>query len=159
MAAALPRRGEIRIADGRVSVEGTEHAQLAEVRPLGAGRFAVELDGIAGRYAVAIAPDGTVWAGRDGHQLELRPATAQRAAGARPGGSLEAPMPGVVLQVRVADGEPVREGDVLLVLESMKMELAISAPRDGVVAGLTLKAGDRVERRQPLVSVVDGVPG
>jgi acetyl-CoA/propionyl-CoA carboxylase biotin carboxyl carrier protein len=63
-------------------------------------------------------------------------------------------MPGTVLLVHVADGDAVAAGDVLLVLESMKMELSITAPHDGVVAGLDLAPGDRVALRQPLVAVL-----
>jgi acetyl-CoA/propionyl-CoA carboxylase biotin carboxyl carrier protein len=68
-------------------------------------------------------------------------------------GSLEAPMPGTVLLVHVANGDAVAEGDVLLVLESMKMELAIAAPHAGTVDGLELAPGDRVALGQPLVAV------
>ena len=84
------------------------------------------------RAALRVAVDGdAVWVGRDGHPLEARPerAAPPRAAAGR--GRCEAPMPGTVLLVHVADGEPVAEGDVLLVLESMKMELAITAPARG----------------------------
>jgi biotin carboxyl carrier protein len=63
-------------------------------------------------------------------------------------------MPGTVLLVHVADGDAVAEGDVLLVLESMKMELSITAPTAGTVEGLALQPGDRVDRGQPLVAVV-----
>jgi biotin carboxyl carrier protein len=59
-----------------------------------------------------------------------------------------------VWAVHVGNGDRVAEGDVLLTLESMKMELSISAPYDGVVAGLELEAGDRVCLKQPLVAVV-----
>ena len=62
-------------------------------------------------------------------------------------------MPGTVLLVNVANGDPVQAGDVLLVLESMKMELEIAAPHDGTVDGLALEPGDRVALRQPLVAV------
>jgi acetyl-CoA/propionyl-CoA carboxylase biotin carboxyl carrier protein len=62
-------------------------------------------------------------------------------------------MPGTVLLVHVANGDEVAEGDVLLVLESMKMELAITAPAAGTVAGLEVRPGDRVAIRQPLVAV------
>jgi biotin carboxyl carrier protein len=55
--------------------------------------------------------------------------------------------------VNVADGDAVEEGQVLLVMESMKMELSITAPQAGTVAGLTLAPGDRVDRHQPLVAV------
>jgi 3-methylcrotonyl-CoA carboxylase alpha subunit len=62
-------------------------------------------------------------------------------------------MPGTVLIVRVADGDAVQKGDVLLVLESMKMELSITAPHAGTVDGLQLKPGDRVTRGQPVLAV------
>ena len=65
-------------------------------------------------------------------------------------------MPGTVLLINVAKGDTVAEGEVLLVLESMKMELSISAPIAGVVEGLDLKVGDRVALKQALVAVTAG---
>lgn len=148
---------EVRIQDGWVSVDGRRSP--AQVRALEDRRFAIELDGILRRYAVVRDADDALWVGRDGHQLEAVPRRPGAGADPASSGSLQAPMPGVVLQVRVADGQRVRAGDVLLVLESMKMELAITAPRDGVVCGLSLAVGDRVARRQPLLSVIaDGAP-
>jgi biotin carboxyl carrier protein len=58
-----------------------------------------------------------------------------------------------VLQVRTEAGARVDEGDVLLVLESMKMELAIASPFDGVVGDIAVRAGDRVARGQELAAV------
>jgi biotin carboxyl carrier protein len=94
-----------------------------------------------------------IFIARDGHHLELR--TERRAHGGEGGlvDGLEAPMPGTVLLVHVGDGDAVREGDVLVVLESMKMELSIAAPHDGVVDGLAVAPGDRVALRQPLLAV------
>jgi acetyl/propionyl-CoA carboxylase alpha subunit len=67
---------------------------------------------------------------------------------------LRAPMPGLVVAVPVAEGQRVDKGEVLVVLESMKMQNELKAPREGVVARLRVKAGDSVEQRQTLLSVI-----
>ncbi|ADB48670.1 acetyl/propionyl/methylcrotonyl-CoA carboxylase subunit alpha [Conexibacter woesei] len=114
----------------------------------------VELDGVARRYAIATGDgDGRLWIGRAGQQLELAPARAGGADLSAAGDSLAAPMPGTILLVHVSDGDAVREGDVLVVMESMKMELSVTAPHDGTVDGLTVKAGDRVALREVLLAV------
>jgi 3-methylcrotonyl-CoA carboxylase alpha subunit len=67
------------------------------------------------------------------------------AAGRRhPAGGLEAPMPGKVIAVKAAPGQAVRKGDELLVVEAMKMENAIRAPRDGTVRSVAARVGDMV---------------
>ncbi len=68
--------------------------------------------------------------------------------------SLRAPMPGLVVSVPVADGQVVKKGDVLLVLESMKMQNELKSPRAGSVARIKVAAGDRVEKKQILLSVI-----
>ncbi|WP_456696556.1 acetyl/propionyl/methylcrotonyl-CoA carboxylase subunit alpha [Aeromicrobium sp. P5_D10] len=60
-------------------------------------------------------------------------------------GSLLAPMPGSVISVAVTDGQQVGKGDVIVVLEAMKMQHTITAPTDGVVAQLSVTAGSQVE--------------
>src|SRR5215218_5148944 len=144
-------QGEVRIEDGRVTVDG--RTWTGAVRDLGDGAVRVTLDGVARRYAVDVEGDEVVWIARDGHHLEARTARRARGAGAAADGALEAPMPGTVLLVHVQDGDRVQAGDVLLVIESMKMELAITAPTAGTVEGLDLRPGDRVALRQPLVAV------
>jgi len=67
---------------------------------------------------------------------------------------LKAPMPGLVVDIPVSDGQEVKEGDVLIILESMKMQNELKSPRAGVIARLRVDLGDNVERRQTLLSVV-----
>ncbi|MFM9945012.1 MAG: biotin/lipoyl-containing protein [Bacteroidia bacterium] len=64
---------------------------------------------------------------------------------------LKAPMPGMVLKIMVAEGDTVKKGDSLLVLEAMKMENNIKALGDGVVSNIPIKAGDKVEKNQVLI--------
>ena len=65
---------------------------------------------------------------------------------------VKAPMPGLVLNVLVKDGDEVKKGDNLLVLEAMKMENMIKSPTDGVIKKVVIKQGDKVEKNQLLIS-------
>ena len=65
---------------------------------------------------------------------------------------VESPMPGKILQVMVATGTEVDEGDPLLVLEAMKMENVIRAPRSGVIAVVQAQVGEAVEKAAILVT-------
>jgi len=67
---------------------------------------------------------------------------------------LKAPMPGLVVAVPVESGQPVQKGDVLLILESMKMQNELRSPRAGTVGRVRVRAGDRVEKKETLLSVV-----
>jgi len=82
------------------------------------------------------------------------PAAASAAASAAaPAGAstVKAPMPGTVLSLKVSPGQSVKRGDVLLILEAMKMENEISAPTDGVVAAIRVQAGSTVNTGDPMV--------
>lgn len=65
---------------------------------------------------------------------------------------VKAPMPGLVLNVLVAEGDEVKKGDNLLILEAMKMENIIKSPTDGTIKQVTVKKGDKVEKNELLVS-------
>jgi len=67
---------------------------------------------------------------------------------------LKAPMPGLVIAVPVQNGQAVQKGDVLLVLESMKMQNELRSPRAGTVNRVRVQAGARVEKKETLLSVV-----
>lgn len=84
------------------------------------------------------------------------PAAAPKAAapaGAQGSVTVAAPMPGKILAVKVAAGQAVKRGDVLLVLEAMKMENDIVAPEDGTVASINAAVGDSVESGATLATL------
>ena len=66
---------------------------------------------------------------------------------------LRAPMPGMVVSILVEEGQKVEKGQVLLILESMKMQNELKSPRVGTIGRLRVKAGESVEQRQTLLSV------
>jgi biotin carboxyl carrier protein len=65
--------------------------------------------------------------------------------------AVRAPMPGLILELRIQAGDTVKAGDPLLVLEAMKMENVLKAPGEGVVKELKVKKGDSVEKGQVLI--------
>jgi biotin carboxyl carrier protein len=67
---------------------------------------------------------------------------------------LKAPMPGLVVTILVEEGQEIKKGQVLLILESMKMQNELKAPRDGVVHRIKVKTGETVEQKQTLLSVM-----
>ena len=75
------------------------------------------------------------------------PKAAPKAAKSAGAGSVKvnAPMPGKILSVKASVGQAVKKGDVLLILEAMKMENEVVAPEDGTVASIDVAAGDSVE--------------
>ena len=69
------------------------------------------------------------------------------------GGGLVAPMPGAILSIDIKPGDTVKKGDVLVILEAMKMEHRITAPRDGIVGSVQTEVGEQVENEQLLVTL------
>ncbi|WP_121665788.1 acetyl-CoA carboxylase biotin carboxyl carrier protein subunit [Mesonia aquimarina] len=66
---------------------------------------------------------------------------------------IHAPMPGLILEVNVKEGDEVKEGDYLLVLEAMKMENALTAPRDAIIKSISIEKGQTVEKNQLLIEM------
>lgn len=104
--------------------------------------------------AVRVAREGDrvfVWCG--GRTFDIRRPAARRSRASDAAGGLAAPMPGRVRKVLVAVGDAVARGQVLLLLEAMKMEHAIRSPHDGTVLRLGFAEGDLVEAGAPLVEI------
>ena len=106
----------------------------------------------AGAAPVAAAP---VVAAVAAPVAAAEPAPAPVAASAATAGAtkINAPMPGNINDIKVEAGQAVKTGDVLLVLEAMKMENDIVAPVDGVVAGVHVAKGDMVDTGALMVSL------
>jgi acetyl-CoA/propionyl-CoA carboxylase biotin carboxyl carrier protein len=150
---AAPVRATLTGPDGDVEVEAD--VEVAVSRDIGGKRQprweVVREAGCGGR-------PGAVWI-LDGRSEPARFALAdedREHTGAAHAGSLEAPMPGTVIAVRRGPGEAVEEGEVLVVVESMKMELAVQSPAAGTVAEVLVAAGEQVERGQTLVLMGEG---
>ena len=81
------------------------------------------------------------------------PAPAPAAASLAAGEVVKSPMPGNILKINVSQGQTVKEGDVLIVLEAMKMENEIVAPKGGSIAQIAVSKGQVVETGSPLVVI------
>lgn len=116
----------------------------------GAEAYSVQVDGRV--YSVVVAPDG---------QLQTivpqaaAPATAPTpvAAPAQDATPLNAPLAGNIFKVNVAVGQTVQEGDVVIILEAMKMETEVRAAKSGQVSAISVSVGDAVVVGQPLLSI------
>ena len=81
------------------------------------------------------------------------PKAAPVAAAPAGGAQVKAPMPGTILDVKVQNGQAVKKGTVLCILEAMKMENEIQAPCDGTITSLSVRKGDSVETQALLCTI------
>ncbi|HUK10468.1 MAG TPA: acetyl/propionyl/methylcrotonyl-CoA carboxylase subunit alpha [Stellaceae bacterium] len=134
----------------RIEADGRDIA--AQVRRVG-DHLVVGLDGHEIRAAVLSDGDDAVTVQIEGieHRLRYIDPTAPTLGAEEQSGSLTAPMPGRVVEVKVKQGAKVARGTALLVLEAMKMEHTIAAPADGVVERINYAVGDLVEEGAALI--------
>jgi acetyl/propionyl-CoA carboxylase alpha subunit len=115
-----------------------------DVERVAPGTFVVK-DGDARRTFHCVRDGAVLHVAWEGvvHRVEEQPEGA-RAGHRREKGGLEATMPGKVIAVKAAAGQVVKKGDEIVVVEAMKMENALRAPRDGSVKAVHVKVGDMV---------------
>lgn len=118
----------------RITVNGT--AYDVAVEELGAGAVSA---------APAVAPVAAPSA--------PAPAAAPAASGAAGSIKVAAPMPGKILAIKANNGQAVKKGEVIMILEAMKMENEITAPEDGTVASINVGVGDSVESGDTLATL------
>ncbi len=114
------------------------------VTPSGSGRYRVTDGDRTWMVAVAGPPDNR-WVWIDGRVVRLEAPSTGRSRGRAASNELSAPMPATVVSVMVELGASVARGDTLIMLEAMKMELAIRAPRDGAVKAIHCQPGELVQ--------------
>ena len=105
---------------------------------------------VDGSPAAAAASDGVVWATVGGNVWELETKPREREVERTAGAEVAAPMPGLVIAAQAVADRRVRRGDLLFVVEAMKMELRVEAPADGKVTRVLASVGQQVERGQRL---------
>ncbi|MEW7977881.1 MAG: sodium-extruding oxaloacetate decarboxylase subunit alpha [Candidatus Sedimenticola endophacoides] len=124
-------------------VPGSEPAAAVAAPAGGPEAYTVSVNGKS--YSVTVAPGGAVQ-----QVVEAAPA----ATAAQPGGEAEpvpAPLAGNIVKIRVAEGQRVNQGDVIVIMEAMKMETEVRAPRGGAVSAIPVKEGDAVQVGQTLI--------
>ena len=145
---------------GRVTINGEE--RIVDFQIISGTLFSALIDNTSvealieergGRYNVLMSGDL--------YEVEVADERQQRLIQASTGLEVEqgeivirSPMPGLIVAVPVVEGQAIGQGGALCVLESMKMENDIKAPRDGTVTQVHVAKGDRVEQNQPLVTIL-----
>lgn len=114
-------------------------------------QFNITVNGVA--YSVAVEEVGAASAPVAAAPVAAPAAAPAAAAPVAGGEKVNAPMPGTVLDVKVSEGAAVKKGDILLILEAMKMENEIMSPCDGTVKQIVAAKGASVNSGDPLIVI------
>ncbi|HEY6359984.1 MAG TPA: acetyl-CoA carboxylase biotin carboxyl carrier protein subunit [Vicinamibacterales bacterium] len=127
-------------------------ASNVRVTSLGGGRYRVN-DGTRQWLAHGVAAGDARWVFFDGgvYLIDAAPPARRKARHSHDETALASPMPATVVMINVQPGQRVAQGDLLIMLEAMKMELPIKAPRDGRVNAVTCRRGELVQPGVPLL--------
>ena len=136
-------------------MDDTPRDATMTVTPLGNGRFEVVSDSKR-TLAYAVRQRDDTWVFIDGQVFLVGAGgVSGRRGGPRDEAALSAPMPATVVSINVTPGQTVKAGDLLITLEAMKMELAVTAPHDGTVGAVQCRVGELV---QPGIALIDLLP-
>ena len=113
-------------------------------------KYDVEVEEVGGQKTVAAPAMRTTMAAPKKSAPQVVNTTQPQNVGT---GSVVAPMPGTILKLKVSQGQEVKKGQVLLILEAMKMENEITAPIDGKVAAIYVEVGKSVSAREVMVHI------
>ncbi|MFK5881075.1 MAG: biotin attachment protein [Sulfurospirillum sp.] len=138
-------KGEAKVNVRKIDKNETKKEGNKKVATTGSGEYTVVVNGQKYNVQVSEGLDASV------EVKSIASAPQSGAPQSSSGFEVKATLPGVVFKVVSSTGQSVKKGDVLLVLEAMKMEIEIVSPRDGVVSSILVKQGDNVEDGQALV--------
>lgn len=138
-----------------VRIDGREHEVTAAGEP-GEGRQSIEVAGHSAHFTRAHAGDRQI-VRLHGRTYEIGIVDPRAAEGGSGSGQdiVKAPMPGAVVSVHKAEGDPVKRGETIVTIESMKLQTALVAPRDGVIAAILRKDGETFEKDEVIARLVD----
>jgi len=141
--------------NGDLSVQCQDQNYAVRILTAGAGLVDCEINKFRQSFNIDQHQDRWLIHNSDGEiELQEMPRFPQLHLTALSGG-LTAPMPGKVLAISTSEGDAVSQGQVLLVLEAMKMEHQISAPRDGTVISINVSEGDQVANSELLIELAE----
>jgi biotin carboxyl carrier protein len=150
----------VEVQPGTITIDGERHdVDLRHIEPL--SLYSLLIDNLSHEVLIEKREDryGAMLAGKlydvQVHDAQTWERDVRRADSPEAGGEIavQSPMPGLVLEVCVAPGQVQQKGDVLVVLESMKMKTDIRCPRAGTVQAVHVAAQDHVAQGQLLVTV------
>ena len=145
---------EFKTSEGRIEIDAkrTGSAFTHEGMTIHTGdELWLEIDGRKHK-AVATKVGDVWWVHVNGHTMQFEVIEPGASSSDNEGG-LSAPMPGKILEVHVSEGQNVKSGDVLMVMEAMKMEHKIVASSNGIVESIHFKEGDQVPQGAELLSL------
>ncbi len=143
---------EFLLGKGQVSVNKTANKEAAPAAQASSnGEYTVKVNGK--NYAVKLEGDKATVNGK-AYDINVKAGIEQKASsGSAEGEEVKAALPGNVLRLEVEEGDEVAEGDVLLVVEAMKMETEVKSPKAGTVQAIEVAQGDKIVTGQTLVVI------
>ena len=140
--------GKGQVSVNKVSAKSTESAAVSS----STGEYTVKINGK--NYAVKLDGENKATVNGKPFDFNLKAGIESKSStSSAEGFEVNSSLPGVVLRLEVSEGDTVAEGDVLLVLEAMKMEIEVKAPQAGTVQSILVAQGDKVANGSPLVTL------
>ena len=139
------------LGKGQISVNKVS-ADAPKAQPSSTGEYTIKVNGK--NYAVKLDGSNKAVVNGKTYDIDVKAGIESKtSSNSGDGEEVKAGLPGNVLRIEVSEGDSVAEGDVLLVMEAMKMETEVKAPKAGTVQSILVSQGDKVVTGQGLVTI------